>query len=294
MKKLEDKYYQIIKQHYPDVTQRKITVRDYGWDYQVGIVNDKVFRFPRYSWVRRRLNRQIRFAEKYRNKLPLPIPCPVKHKSGEIIYTIHEFIPGDPLKPLWLQHFSQQNQEKIAKQLGRFLHALHTIPMAPARKLGLKKIQPITSEHDSIPNFQKRLKGKVTAKQWQWIRNRLQQMQQLIRISRFKPVVVHRDIAPQHVLMDRKKQQLTGIIDFGDLGLGDPALDFFRLDLYPDEFVEQVIKYYDRKLDNFFHEREQAYRDLSLFFCLDHYTKRGMKHLVRKFKKQLAGRMEKL
>jgi aminoglycoside 2''-phosphotransferase len=40
------------------------------------------------------------------------------------------------------------------------------------------------------------------------------------------PVLLHADVAPGHVLFDARDGALTGVIDFGDLALGDPARDF--------------------------------------------------------------------
>jgi aminoglycoside 2''-phosphotransferase len=38
--------------------------------------------------------------------------------------------------------------------------------------------------------------------------------------------VIHGDLAPYHVLHDPQSDELTGILDFGVAGLGDPAVDF--------------------------------------------------------------------
>ena len=38
-------------------------------------------------------------------------------------------------------------------------------------------------------------------------------------------VVLHGDLVTDHILVEDGTQHLAGIIDFGDVGLGDPALD---------------------------------------------------------------------
>lgn len=44
----------------------------------------------------------------------------------------------------------------------------------------------------------------------------------------FEPVLIHGDLSPDHILFDREKGVVTGIIDFGDMHIGDPAYDFQR------------------------------------------------------------------
>jgi len=44
-----------------------------------------------------------------------------------------------------------------------------------------------------------------------------------------EPVLVHGDLAPYHILVDAETSRLTGAIDFGTAGLGDPADDIGAL-----------------------------------------------------------------
>jgi aminoglycoside 2''-phosphotransferase len=41
----------------------------------------------------------------------------------------------------------------------------------------------------------------------------------------FPPALVHRDLAPEHVLVDPDSGRLTGLIDFEDATVGDPVID---------------------------------------------------------------------
>jgi len=45
------------------------------------------------------------------------------------------------------------------------------------------------------------------------------------------PVLVHRDLGAEHLLMDRTTRALIGMIDFGDATVGDAAIDFVGVDL---------------------------------------------------------------
>ena len=47
--------------------------------------------------------------------------------------------------------------------------------------------------------------------------------------SSVAPTFVHRDLGAEHILIDRDTHRLSGIIDFGDMAIGDPTIDFVGL-----------------------------------------------------------------
>jgi aminoglycoside 2''-phosphotransferase len=59
------------------------------------------------------------------------------------------------------------------------------------------------------------------------------------------PRVVHGDLWPEHVLFDQAAGCLSGIIDFGQAGLGDPAGDLGNLlQVYGETFVRRMLPAY--------------------------------------------------
>ena len=46
---------------------------------------------------------------------------------------------------------------------------------------------------------------------------------------KYQPRLLHGDLSCDHLLFDPQKEQLTGIIDFGDLQIGDPDLDYIYI-----------------------------------------------------------------
>jgi aminoglycoside phosphotransferase (APT) family kinase protein len=55
---------------------------------------------------------------------------------------------------------------------------------------------------------------------------------------------------PDHVLLKIPEQQISGIIDFGDIGIGDPALDVWPA----------LVPYYSGPVDETFAARHRFYR----------------------------------
>jgi aminoglycoside 2''-phosphotransferase len=66
----------------------------------------------------------------------------------------------------------------------------------------------------------------------------------------FTPTLVHRDLVPEHVLFNPATGHLTGVIDWGDAGIDDPAVDFagVRRQLGA-EFAQQMLATYRPALD---------------------------------------------
>jgi aminoglycoside phosphotransferase (APT) family kinase protein len=62
-------------------------------------------------------------------------------------------------------------------------------------------------------------------------------------------VFLHGDCAPAHFLVDEATNEITGLIDFGDTGSGDPAYDIAVLTLWPTERLEPVLAGYKPAYD---------------------------------------------
>jgi aminoglycoside 2''-phosphotransferase len=55
----------------------------------------------------------------------------------------------------------------------------------------------------------------------------------------YEPVLKHGDFGPSNILFDQGKQTVSGVIDFGSSGMGDPAYDFAGLlSGYGEGFIE--------------------------------------------------------
>lgn len=65
----------------------------------------------------------------------------------------------------------------------------------------------------------------------------------------FTPVLVHRDLAPEHILVN-KQGRVVGLIDFEDATVGDPAIDFAGLlALLGEDRTEELLTAYGRPVD---------------------------------------------
>ena len=84
---------------------------------------------------------------------------------------------------------------------------------------------------------------------------------------RFSPVLVHRDLGCEHILCRPESWTVTGVIDWGDATMGDPAIDFTGLLLDCGSAVaEQVLDHYQGEVDEALRRRTGFYAQLVPFY----------------------------
>ncbi|WP_342504870.1 aminoglycoside phosphotransferase family protein [Sporosarcina sp. FSL K6-2383] len=153
-------------------------------------------------------------------ELTLLIPTPIAKGEPSEAYpwpwSVNQWIEGEALS---LENVTDLNQ--LATDLGAFLLALQSIDASGG---------PLAGEHNfyrggsiavydeearnAIDNNRDMFNESLLKELWQWA---------LASTWQAEPVWVHGDIAPGNLLV--KDGQLCAVIDFGILGVGDPACD---------------------------------------------------------------------
>src|SRR5581483_187306 len=90
---------------------------------------------------------------------------------------------------------------------------------------------------------------------------------------KYIPTLLHADLKPEHILCDLESGYITGIIDWGDISIGDPDYDFTCFSLYYGQsFVRRLLHYFpemdaEHKLKKVqFFILVRWLQDLALFF----------------------------
>jgi aminoglycoside 2''-phosphotransferase len=85
----------------------------------------------------------------------------------------------------------------------------------------------------------------------------------------FEPTLIHADLGTNNVLVNFKQNSLGGVIDFGDLCLGDPAADFAGFDRnFGRQFTQELISYYQRPIEANFWTRIEYESKRKMFFVV--------------------------
>lgn len=210
-----------------------------GWDNTAFLVDEAlVFRFPRHALGDRLLTAEITLLAAIGARLPLPTPD-YRHVCGPVAgfpwhIAGYRLIPGRPLRDLALG-----DVERLAAPLAGFLAALHATParLLPA---ALPRFTPedwlalhdrlLAEARPALGRVDAALAGRVAA--W-WAEYRSDP-----HALAFTPALIHGDLASEHILVDESGRP-SGVIDFGDARLADPALDLAGL---PDTLFEAVAR----------------------------------------------------
>lgn len=178
---------------------------DNGWDSSAKLVDGHlVERAARRPEVESPLRRETVLLPWLARRLPLPVPEP--WVAGEHPLRIrHELLVGAPCPG---------TDEEHGRAMGAFLRELHAVPVADAQRLGV----PLWSLSDTWPRFAAEVLPRLP------MHSRATGAALLDRCaSAPKSALVHADLGPEHIRV--AGHQVTGVIDWTDACIGDPAID---------------------------------------------------------------------
>jgi aminoglycoside 2''-phosphotransferase len=206
----------------PHLEVSTIRVGEDGLVNHVLIVNEElVFRFPRSEAGRSVLEREARHLDLIRRHLSLRVPELVHQAPTCLVY---RFIPGVPLSRSELMALDPRGRAEILAQLGTFLRELHAIP-PPADGAGGNGGAARQESERLFGELERELLPHMMAWARTWAREHFRPVLDGRLDLGYRPALVHGDIAPYHLCYDPGTRRLVGVIDFGDAGPGDPAVD---------------------------------------------------------------------
>jgi aminoglycoside phosphotransferase (APT) family kinase protein len=183
-----------------------IVAVDEGYDFEVAIVDDEwVFRFPRRSGVEEPLQVEIELLPAIAPALPVDVPS-FEHVSRDPLFVGYRLIHGTPLV------------DEDADGVRAFLEALHALDPS---ELPVDRSDWVEAYRAQCAEFE-RLVFPILDKDTRATATRL--FSDAETLADFEPALVHADLGPAHLLV--RDGRLAGVIDWGDVRVGDPALDY--------------------------------------------------------------------
>jgi aminoglycoside 2''-phosphotransferase len=232
----------LIAWNLPSLRVESITYLGAG-DFCVAfLVNDQwVFRFARHKAAAAALRRETCVLPRLSERLELQIPHPeFVHLDAATPFIGYAFLPGSVLTRDRCLNLTERELEWCAEQLARFLTQLHSTNLATVDTCGLESIYDRDYFRRVLNDAQQFLFPKLPAEDRSYVERFINEFLVAPDPPGFRSVLLHGDVAPGHVLYDEHAPSLTGIIDFGDVGIGDPAWDFVFL--YEDFGVELLCR----------------------------------------------------
>jgi aminoglycoside 2''-phosphotransferase len=228
----------IIKEIFPaDISS--VTVHENGDDFIVFEINHEwMFRFARNEISRSALEVEKAFLVRFKTISPLPVP---DHRYCGDGFVGYPKIYGGLLSMDLFQSLSKTSRDKVTQQIGRFLSAVHTFPVNEAESMGLA--EGWNGWHEkAVRKFREVIAPQLTPAART---NSLACIERMLA-EPFVPKVIHGDFCLEdHVFFDEQRQELSGVIDFADATLNDPAHDFQNIVEYGgEEFFDAVMNHY--------------------------------------------------
>lgn len=187
-------------------------------------------------------HRNVAICDQIRPAIALTLPEAVATADDVVVF---KAIPGLPLERHWLLRQTESSQERIAAQLGGFLRELHAIPVPTLEN---QKLPDYSTTLDHFRQQYRRIQQVAFPEMHPsgiaWARDHIESFLGRPRLCE-RSTFQHADLVPWHILVDRDVIRLTGILDFGSGGIGDPAVDLSNVLLaYGEYFVARVVRAY--------------------------------------------------
>lgn len=219
----------------PDLAKIAIQTLGEGWDFWAFRVGDRVVRFARSAEAIGKLETEMRLLPVLAARLPLAIPVPeLLAEPGETwpAFAISPLIGGVPLSRL-----GHAPASTFSRGLGQFLRALHAFPIEEARTLGIEVYDGArtrTARLTELGTIASTLFPLLSARASAYAQQCFAAYFDEAANFHFNPVLTHADVGPNHLYVDPGTGELIGVIDWGDLVVGDPAEDLHVMLLDPE------------------------------------------------------------
>ena len=191
-----------------------------GWaNWTFELDGERIVRFPRTDAVALATHRELVLLPELASSVSFSIPEPERVASlGDRPFFTYRRIAGRPL--------SSGGAPGVAAALGSMLAELHAFPVGRAAEL-LRLGDPARVWQDRYEDLWETIARvalpELPADLADEVRRRYADVVE--RPPAFPVCLVHNDLGPEHVLLDESTGAPSGLIDFEDATVGDPAVD---------------------------------------------------------------------
>lgn len=241
------RYVRRIRRVYPELDVRTARlVQGHGQNNAVLLVDDAVvFRFPRYRSGIARLEREVAILRAVRGRVSLATPDPTYAAFGERavgkVFVGYRMIPGEPLWRDTLEAIGDAGVlVALGRQVGGFLRTLHAVPVAGVLPEEAASFDPLAAWRDLYARIRRRLFPRMRPEARDAVARHFEGFLADPRGLPTAPALVHGDFGTGNILYDPGARAISGVIDFGGAGPGDPAVDFAALPWSPAPFFEGI------------------------------------------------------
>lgn len=239
---------QVVRTSCPELALNTVEPINAGQNSYILLINSEwVFRFPKYEAGVRQLSREAAILDLIADRVPLEVPRPV-YRNADASASARPFIgyrkiEGEPLDAELLQQIGDEViVRRLAGQLAEFLRELHRVNTDELLLEERQNYNAYAEWAELYERIQTKLYPHLKPDARKWTEQHFQAFLASEAGTRIVPTLIHGDFGTTNILYDATSQQISGILDFGSAGLGDPAVDYAALRAsYGEHFFQFLV-----------------------------------------------------
>ncbi len=236
-----------IRDAFPELSWKKYRRVQDGSDHVMFLLdNGLVFRFVRGNEIEdiAKHLRERAVLDAIQGFFATAIPT-YTYIPDSLDFAGYKAVRGTRLSPWRFRRISQARRADLARELGEFLGAVHSFPVSRATALGVEEETPLhPNEPKALVEWFERRADVIPPDLRSVCERWLPEIE--VRQRPYDAMFIHDDMWHKHVYHDAAVGRLTGIIDWGDVSIMDPAKDFYGFWSYGEQFVDSTLKHYPR------------------------------------------------
>ncbi len=278
-----------LRSSLPGFSFASVVEGSHGWSFWVFEVDGEwVFRFPRTAADAHQLEREFALLPALSTRLPVHIPrYDFRGEWGGMPFGGYRRLEGEPLR-----HTDTRPDQELARALGELLTALHAFPTEMAASRWREDDPPAAwlRQHRAFQaECAERAFPVLTPRDRIVASELFNRFNSALGKEGAGLALAHCDLGLEHVLCD--DGQVTGVIDWSDAAIGDPAIDFAGiLGDAGAGWLHLVLEYYDRPTGAHFGERIKYYHAVAPLHDLLYGLQTGDAGIVKDAARKFAAR----
>ena len=238
-----------------------------GWMSRAYLINHEVvFRFPKEKDGAIDTEKEIKALPNLKKHISLNIPefiyCGKQDNSYPFVG--YRLLPGEPMDEQLFCSLPSETKNKIAHQIAEFMDQISSFSVEQAKNLNIPEKNFYQYYLETFNEVKEKAFTKINQDMQTYISFRFETYLENKDHFRYSPKLLHADLSMDHLLFDQERQELTGIIDFGDMKIGDPDYEYlYLLEECGEVFTKKVMEL--RVEENV----QDKYEKLSFFLTAD-------------------------
>ncbi len=179
--------------------------------------------------IAEKLRREVRLSRVIAGRLPSPVPELTLHELADgTLFSTHRLLEG---VPLW--QLKRPLAPGFGAAMGRFLRAMHALPVDELRPLGLVVFDGGAMRKRHLAAYEdivRRIFPLISCEARSHVGGVMESLINNPRNYDYGPALIHADLDSRNVLADPETGELAGVIDFGDAEIANPLSDYGEVD----------------------------------------------------------------